>query len=175
MYNCSAPTLLAYGGTYANNDEMKVENILPFAFPVGIGGPKMKQRVKVSLELCIQMYMQLLLQQFMEGPIILVMNHIYNRQISYKSGVMTCRSSVHGVPLGERLSMLPMVNLKKLNADRLDATTKGLLKAISMSCRAMGHTKEAAKCAKQCCFVMLDYYGLNSLFLSATPDDECSF
>jgi hypothetical protein len=63
---------LAYGGTYANNVEMKVENILPFAFPFGIGGPKMKRRVKVSLELCIQMYMQLLLQQFMEGPTILV-------------------------------------------------------------------------------------------------------
>jgi hypothetical protein len=62
MFNCSAPTLLAYGGTYANNVEMKVENILPFVFPFGIGGPKMKQRVKVSLELCIQMYMQLLLQ-----------------------------------------------------------------------------------------------------------------
>jgi hypothetical protein len=56
MFNCSAPTLLAYGGTYSNNVEMKVENILPFAFSFGIGGPKMKQRVKVSLELCIQMY-----------------------------------------------------------------------------------------------------------------------
>jgi hypothetical protein len=42
IVNCSAPTLLAYGGTYANNVEMKVDNILPFAFPFGIGGPKMK-------------------------------------------------------------------------------------------------------------------------------------
>jgi hypothetical protein len=114
MFNCSAPTLLAYGGTYTNNVEIKVENILPFAFPFGIGGPKMKQRVKVSLELCIQMYMQLLLQQFMEGPTILVMNHIYNRQMSYKSGVMTCRSRVDGVPLGEKLSTLSMENLKNL-------------------------------------------------------------
>jgi len=38
----SAPTLLALGWTYANNVEMNVENILPFAFPFGIGGPKMK-------------------------------------------------------------------------------------------------------------------------------------
>jgi hypothetical protein len=76
MFQCFAPTLLVYGGTYANNVEMKVENILPFVFPFGIGGLKMKQRVKVSLELCIQMYMQLLLEQFMEGPTILVMNHI---------------------------------------------------------------------------------------------------
>jgi hypothetical protein len=91
---------------------------------------------------------------------------------------MTCRSSVDGVPLGEKLSTLSMENLDKLddnNADRLDATTKGLLKAISTSCRAMHHTKEATKYARLCCFAMLDYYGLNNLFLSTTPDDECCF
>ena len=92
MFQRSAPTLLAYGGTYAKNADMKIENILPFAFPFGIGGPKMERRVKVSLELCIQVYMRLSLEQFMEGPTILVMNHIYNRQMSYKTGVMTCRN-----------------------------------------------------------------------------------
>ncbi len=130
---------------------MNVESILPFAFPFGIGGPKMKRRVKVSIELCIQVYMQLLLHQFMEGPTILVMNHIYNRQMSYKSGVMTCRSSVDGILLGEKLSTLTTKDLEKLNdnnIDRLDATTKGLLKAISTSCRVMGQTKEAAKYAR---------------------------
>jgi hypothetical protein len=55
MKRC-APTLLALGGTYANNVELQVENILPFAFPFGIGGPKMNRRVKVSLKLCIQLY-----------------------------------------------------------------------------------------------------------------------
>ena len=38
MFQRSAPTLLAYGGTYAKNADMKIENILPFAFPFGIGG-----------------------------------------------------------------------------------------------------------------------------------------
>jgi hypothetical protein len=80
------PTLLAYGGTYAKNAVMKIENILPFAFPVGIGGPKMKRRVKVLHDPWIQLFMQLSLRQFMEGPTILVMNHIYNRQMSNKSG-----------------------------------------------------------------------------------------
>jgi hypothetical protein len=59
------------------NADMKIENILPFAFPFGIGGPKMQQRVKLSLELCIQVYMNLSLGQFIEGPTILVINHIY--------------------------------------------------------------------------------------------------
>ncbi len=42
MFQRSAPTLLAYSGTYAKNADMKIENILPFAFPFGIGGPKMQ-------------------------------------------------------------------------------------------------------------------------------------
>jgi hypothetical protein len=42
MSQHSAPTLLAYGGTYAKNADLKIENILPFAFPFGIGGPKMQ-------------------------------------------------------------------------------------------------------------------------------------
>ncbi len=48
MFQCSAPTLLAYGGTYAKYAYMKIENVLPYAFPFGIGGSKMEQRVKVS-------------------------------------------------------------------------------------------------------------------------------
>ncbi len=138
----------------------------------------MKQRVEVSLEQCIQEYMRLSLGQFMEGPTILVMNHIYNRQMSYKTGVMTCRSSIDGIPLGEKLSTLStevFEQIKDDNTDNLNATTKYFLKTISILCKAMGHTEQAAKDARQGCFAMLDYFGLNSLFLSTTPDDECSF
>jgi len=51
----------------------------------------------------------------------------------------------------------------------------GFLKGVATSCRSMGHTKEAAKFARRCMFAMVDNFGLNSLFLSTTPDDECSF
>jgi hypothetical protein len=139
----SAPNLLVYGGTYANNVEMNVENILPFAIPFGIGGPKMKQRVKFSLEICIHLYIRLSLCQFMKSPTILFMNHLYNRQMSYQTGVMMCRLSVDGHSLGEKLSTLSISDLEKVNdnnTDRGDSITEGYLKAISTSCRAMGHT-----------------------------------
>jgi hypothetical protein len=84
-----------------------------FAFPFGIGGLKMTRKAKVSYELCIQLYMKLSLQQFMAGAIILVMNHIYSRQMSYKSGVMICRSTVDGTPLGEKLSIMSMTDFEK--------------------------------------------------------------
>jgi hypothetical protein len=112
MFQRSASTLLVYGGTYAKHEELNVKDILPFAFPFGIGGPKMKQKVKVSNELCIQLYMRFSLQQFMEGPTVLVLNHIYNRQMSCKSGVMICRSTIDGTPLGEKLSTLSMNDLE---------------------------------------------------------------
>ncbi len=138
----------------------------------------MKWKVKVSYELCIQHYMRLSLPQFREGPTILVMNHIHNRQMSYQTGVMLCRSTINGVPLGEKLSTLSMSNLEKINdnkTDHLNANNKSLMSTISTSCRAMGHTEEVAKYARRCCFALLDCYGLNSLFLSTTPDDEYSF
>jgi len=177
MKRC-APTLLALGGTYANKVELQVENILPFAFPFGIGGPKMNRRVKVSLELCIQLYFRLSLSQFMEGPTILVMNHIYNRHMSYMSGVMTCRSSVDGIPLGDKLSILSTGDFEKIdehNFDTLDSNTKAFLKAVQTSCKSVGHSEEAAKYARRKCFAMLDLFGPNSLFITTTPDDECSF
>jgi hypothetical protein len=61
------------------------------------------------------------------------------------------------------------------NKVHLNKNIQDLLKAIKTSCKAMGHTDEAAKYARRCCFAMLNYYGLNSLFLTTTPDDECSF
>ena len=128
MFQHSAPTLLAYGGNYANINDVPIENILPFAFPFGIGGPKMKRRMQVSLELCIQLYLRLSLKQFIEGPTILVLNHIYNRQMSYMSGVMTCRSTVNGVSLGDRLSRLTIEDLQLVtnkNTDNLNKTQKG--------------------------------------------------
>jgi hypothetical protein len=42
MFQCSAPTLLAYGGTYASITDVPIENNRPFAFLFGIGGPTVK-------------------------------------------------------------------------------------------------------------------------------------
>ncbi len=100
----------------------------------------MERRVKVSLELCIQVYMHLSLEHIIEGPTILVMNHIYNRQMSYKNGVMTCRSTIDGIPLGEKLSTLSTEDFEQINDnnnDNMNATTKSVLRAISTTCKAM--------------------------------------
>jgi len=79
----------------------------------------------------------------------------------------------------KKISMLSTENFEKIdmvnNTNNLDETTKSFLKGVATTCRSMGHTEEAAKFARQCMLAMLDYFGLSSLFLSTTPDDECSF
>jgi hypothetical protein len=98
--------------------------------------------------------------------------------MSYISGVMTCRSTVNNVSLVKKLSKLTFQDLEEVegaNKDHLNKNRQGLLKAIKTSCKLMGHTDEAAIYARRCCFAMLDYYRLNSLFLTTTPDNECSF
>ncbi len=65
--------------------------------------------------------------------------------------------------------------INNYNNNNLNATTKCFLRAKSTTCKAMGHTEQAAKDARQRCFAMVDFFGLNSLFMSTTPDDKCSF
>jgi hypothetical protein len=62
-----------------------------------------------------------------------------------KTGVMLCRSTINGVPLGEKLSTLSMSDLEKINdkkTNHLNANTKSLMSAISTSCRAWATLKK---------------------------------
>jgi hypothetical protein len=54
--------------------------------------------------------------------------------------------------LGEKFSKLIVEDLELVQEDNLHENTKGLLKVISTSCKAMGHTDKAAKYARRCCF-----------------------
>lgn len=178
MLKNANPTLLVYGGKYANTAEIELENLLPFAFPYGVGTPKQKRPNHVSFQACIQRYMRVAMLQFMRGDVVLVMNHIYGRQVSYQSGVMTSRSKVGGESLGEQFSKIPVEELQAAadeNDPQSSPMVKTLMKSIFTSCKALGHTPEAAQFARRCCFSMQDYYGLNSVFLTITPDDECNF
>jgi hypothetical protein len=118
------------------------------------------------------------LGQFMEGPTFLVMNHIYNRQMSYKTGVMTCRSSIDGIPLGEKLTTLSTEHFEQIkdnNTDNLDATQNVSKKQYQRHAKLWATLNKQQKMLDNAVLQMLDYFGLNSLFLSTTPDNKCSF
>ena len=109
----------------------------------------------------------------MRGDAILVLGHMYNRSVSFKTGVMICRSQLDGVTLGEALSKFSADSFKE-NAPPNEATEM-LLKAINTSCAALGHTSEAAKVARKSYFAYTDHFGLNSMFFSISPNDSKSF
>ena len=79
MMNHTAPTLLAVGENDAKADELDVENGLPFAFPLGIGGPNMDRKTAVATEVCIQRYFPTAMPQLMRGDVVLILSHIYQR------------------------------------------------------------------------------------------------
>ena len=110
----SEPSLLVSGGTRPNTKEMNIEDVIPFSFPFGLGGMNMKRQVKVSDALCIQHYMRLSLGQFMESQTILILHQMYNRILSYMNGVMTCRSNIDGITLGEKISNISMTDIEQI-------------------------------------------------------------
>jgi hypothetical protein len=125
--------------------------------------------------------MRLAMLQFMRGDVILVMNHLYGRQLSYKSGIMTSRSNKGAEGRENLAELFSQITIEELQAAADEENpqhtplVKKLMKSISTSCKAMGHTPEAAAYARRCCFAMQDRFGLNSIFLTVTPDDEKNF
>ena len=95
LFTGKKPTLLAVGGDYANMKELRVEDVLPFAFPYGMGGPGGRRRNPISVECTFQRIFRTAMPQLMEPEPVLVMGHMYNRQVSYRSGIITCRSEVN--------------------------------------------------------------------------------
>jgi hypothetical protein len=76
--------------------------------------------------------MRLLLGQFMESPTILILDQMYNRNRSYNNGVITMRSNIDGITLGEQLSKMSMRDLEQIKDDKTDhlnPTTKRFLNA----------------------------------------------
>ena len=109
--------------------------------------------------------------QLMRCDVVAVLSHIYGRQMSFKSRVITSRGIVDGVPLGEHLATMTTKDFDPKSPTKID----DLMAGMSTACRTLGYTPESAKFARRCCFSMLDYYGMSSLFLICSPCDECSW
>jgi YHS domain-containing protein len=179
IVNGTPPTLLVYGGKRTNLREADIEDVLPFAFPYGSGGPKTKRRVNVSLDACIKRYFRTAMPQFMRSEVVLVLEHMFARHISYKTGIVKLRSNIGGQKVGDILGNCTVEDFKKIleneEDNSLSEPVKQLMNSISTTCQALGHTEDAAKFARRCHYATMDHFGLNSLFLTISPCDECSF
>ena len=175
LLNSTPPKLLVYGGDYKGGRDLKLEDIIPTAFPWGLGGPMMKRRTKISMECCLAHYGRLSLDQFMRGDFCLICHHMLDRQLSYTSGKVKCRSDINGVPLAEKISQLTTKDLEDVVSGADNSTATQLLASVSASCKAMGHTSEAAAHWRRVYFALNDRHGLNAFMLTVTPNDLVNF
>jgi hypothetical protein len=114
----------------------------------------------------------------MRSDVIFIMEHILSRHITYKTGIMKLRNKINGEPTGDIIGKIGLEKfaqaLDNINDDPNNPVNL-LTRTVETTCQAVGHTEDAAKLARQRHFSLLDHFGLNSLFLSISPDDECSF
>jgi hypothetical protein len=182
MLNQQSPLALVSGGRYISSGrELLLELIFPLVFPFGLGGLKTKRPTQISELEILKHYTRLSLKQFMRGHVILVINHMYNRIKSYKSGILTCRSTkIYGRPFGEVISTIDEDDIKKAsenlsNGKEDNSTAAQFLKRVEASCSAIGYTDAAAKLNRRYMYAICDYIGIPGVFFSLTPCDECAF
>jgi len=114
----------------------------------------------------------------MTADVVLVLHQMFSWQISFETGVMTCRNQQ---PINNFVNSLSRVSPKDFEeaSSTHDQTCndniKQIIKSITTKCKSLGHTTEASQDAQKHQFAMMDHFGLTSLFLAITPDDECSF
>ena len=178
MVKQSNPVLLLHGGNHAREYEVDLEAVIPFAFPYGMGGPNQKRPCNISKRQIIKRYTRLAMPQFMTAETILILHHIFSRQISFDTGIMTCRNRHGSRDFVRQINSLKASDFEERedgSDPRSDHRVNSIINSITTSCKSLGHTSEAAGAARQRQFAMMDYFGLNSLFLTITPDDECNF
>jgi hypothetical protein len=91
---------------------------------------------------------------------------------------MTCRNHNSGGNFGKMLSRLTSKDFGSSLSNsecQTNSNVEHIVKSITTKCKSLGHTTEASQDARKHQFAMMDHFGLNSLFLTITPDDECSF
>ena len=135
----------------------------------------------VGQEECLKHYLQLSLRQFMRDDFILIVYHMYNRIISYKTGIIKSRSIKNGITFAEQASKLTEKDIieagQRKAEDKADLSKDAdmLLKDITTSSKSIGHSAEAVKDALRNALALSDYFGCHATFATVTPDDLCTF
>ena len=181
MLKGTTPTLLFHGGDYESTQNIHIEDVFPVVFPFGIGGVQGPRENAVSPLECFKHYMRLSLPQTKRPDFILAVCSMYHSIKSFNTGFIICKSLLRGQTLAEQVSKLTaddITNAAKNVNMKIPSngnTAAHFLKAVSTSCKPIGHSTEAAADARKKYFAMRDHFGTQSVFFTFSPCDECSF
>ena len=76
----------------------------------------------------------------MTGDVCLIIGQMYDRVLSFRSGMMVCQSQVVGASLPLREALARFTSKDILSNGLTNLAVDVFLKAINISCRALGHT-----------------------------------
>ena len=86
---------------------------------------------------------------------------------------MTCRNQHYTDEVGKFLANLLRIEKFPSNPESpINNNVEHIIKSKSTKCKSLGHTTNASQDVRKQQFVIMGYFGLNSLFLTLTPDGE---
>ena len=175
------PTLLFSKGNRIMDHLLKLEEVFATKFPFGRGGLDEKRDTKVSKESCLKHYSRIALPNFQTADFLLVVCSLYQRMLSFRNCIISCRSPLSSKNLGERLSVVTLDDVEKASKECLENKKSNnevmsrLFSSISGHCKAIGQSNEAAKDARYSLFSLWHLFGCPAIFFTITPCDLCSF
>jgi len=175
----STPTMYVYGKNFVSDINLKLESVLPMAFPFGIGGPGVKRENHVSYEECLRHYRNLCLPALHRDDVILVSYHLLNRILSFKSAIINCNKKVaENSTIAHQFSNITIKDLEEAVDARQSHINNGIndtgvttkfLRTVEACCRPLQHTAEAATAARGKYFAMFDQFGSGAIFVTISP------
>ena len=108
----------------------------------------------------IQWYFHLAMPQFMTADVVLVLHQLFSQQLSYETGIMTCRNQNPWEDCGKVLSRLTTIDFEASSTNTeapLSSNVEHVVKTITTKCKSLAHTAEAAQEARKHQFTMMDH------------------
>jgi hypothetical protein len=175
----TTPTMYVYGKNFVSDVNLKLESVLPMAFPFGLGGPGVNRDNHVSYEECLRHYRSLCLPALHKDDVILVTYHLLNRILSFKTAIINCNKKVsENATLAHQFSNITIKDLEEAVEARQSSYNAGLednelskrfLRTVEACCRPLQHTAEAATVARGKYFAMFDRFGCGAIFVTISP------
>lgn len=158
-------------------DHNFLEKSFPLQFPYSRGGVYEDRPVSVSKEVCLQHYMKMADPFFLCPDFVLTLHSMYEKDKSLSQASLCCRSLVDGKRLGAQIGSMQNEELETImrSFESVEENNHGFLRTLTTSCRAMGHTNEAAKESRNKMFALWSVFGEPSIFFTVSPCDETNF
>ena len=157
-----------------------LEECFPLQFPYGRGGLNEERVVKVSCENCFKHYLKLSNSSMMTSEFILTIHSMFEKDRALLKALLCCRSKAHAINTGVQIGQMTEEELDNTlrsvqSNERTNAAGFAFLSSLKASCKAMAHTNEAAKIARQKMFSIWNLFGEPSIFFTVSPCNEINF